>query len=46
MMFDKKFDCCVCGYDLDESSKQECQKCHDSYCDQCVDSDGNCVPCD
>lgn len=46
MYFEEKFDCMACGYDFErESNMQECRKCHDTYCDQCIDSKGACVPC-
>jgi len=46
MYFKDKFDCRSCGYDFErESEVSDCRKCHDSYCDRCVDNEGNCVSC-
>ncbi|MCK8602999.1 hypothetical protein [Desulfoferrobacter suflitae] len=46
MYFEEKFDCRSCGYDFERKSEMsECRKCSESYCEQCLDSEGNCVSC-
>lgn len=45
-MSNKMFNCAACGEDYDrESTVSECRMCHRSYCDQCIDENGICVPC-
>ena len=46
MFFENIFDCQACGYDFDrESNVDDCRKCHESFCNECVDSEGKCVSC-
>lgn len=42
----EKFSCVACGADFDrESAVSECRVCHRSYCEECIDEQGLCVPC-
>jgi hypothetical protein len=42
----EKFECAACGVAYDhEMSVHECRVCHRTYCDQCIDEEGLCVPC-
>jgi len=46
-MAGKKFECVACGKDFDrETAVSECRVCHRTYCDQCLNEEGMCVPCD
>lgn len=40
------FACAACGEDFGrETAVSECRVCHRSYCEECVDEQGICVPC-
>ena len=42
----EKFSCASCGSDFDrETAVQECRMCHRSFCQECIDEQGTCVPC-
>jgi len=41
-----KFVCAACGAEYDrETAVAECRMCHRSYCEECLDEKGFCVPC-
>jgi len=41
------FVCPSCGKEYDrETAVHECRVCHRAHCDQCVNEDNVCVPCD
>lgn len=46
-MTDKsEFACAACGQEFErETAVKECRICHRTYCDQCLDKYGTCVPC-
>lgn len=42
----QKFECAACGEVYEhEMSAQECRVCHRTYCDECINEEGLCVPC-
>ena len=42
----EQFVCAACGAEFDrETAVAECRMCHRSYCDQCLNEKGFCVPC-
>ena len=42
----QKFECVACGEVYDhEMSVHECRVCHRTYCEQCINEEGLCVPC-
>ncbi|HYA43102.1 MAG TPA: hypothetical protein VEF34_17500 [Syntrophobacteraceae bacterium] len=42
----EQFVCAACGSDYDrETAVHECRVCHRSYCEECIDEQGICVPC-
>ena len=42
----EKFECAACGAQYDhEMSVNECRFCHRTYCDECIDEEGLCIPC-
>jgi hypothetical protein len=41
-----EFACAACGAEFArEVAVHECQVCHRSYCEECLDEQGLCVPC-
>ena len=41
-----EFACAACGKEYArESAVPECRVCHRSYCEECLDEQGLCVPC-
>lgn len=46
-MSEDKFSCSACGIDFGrETAVHECRVCHRNFCDQCLDKNGLCVPCE
>jgi hypothetical protein len=46
-MAEEQFECAACGAEYDrEMAVQECRMCHRRFCDQCLNSEGICVPCE
>lgn len=46
-MAQEKFECVACGKEFDrETAVKECRTCHRTYCDECISSEGICVPCE
>ncbi len=46
MYFENKFDCSACGYDFErEDTLDDCKRCHESFCEECLDDGNNCSPC-
>jgi hypothetical protein len=42
----EQFSCAACGAEFArETAVPECRMCHRSYCEQCIDNEGICVPC-
>jgi hypothetical protein len=47
MKAEDKFACSACGLEFGhETSVNECRRCHRSYCEECIDTEGYCVPCE
>ncbi|GKT10692.1 hypothetical protein [Desulforhabdus sp. TSK] len=45
-MAQEDFSCSACGEDFDrETAVAECRMCHRSFCEECIDERGYCVPC-
>lgn len=46
-MSEEYLECSACGLEYErESSVKECRICHRTYCDECINDEGICVPCD
>lgn len=44
---DEKFVCASCGEEFDvRTAINECRQCQRMYCDECLNEEGICVPCD
>ncbi len=42
----EQFACAACGEEFArETAVSECRVCHRSYCEECLDDQGLCVPC-
>jgi uncharacterized protein YbcC (UPF0753/DUF2309 family) len=42
----EEFTCAACGADYArETAVHECRICHRTYCEECIDERGICVPC-
>ena len=43
---EEDFACAACGEEFGrETVVAECRMCHRSYCEECIDERGLCVPC-
>ncbi len=41
-----EFACAACGAEFArQTAVPECRVCHRSYCEECLDEQGMCVPC-
>ncbi len=43
----EQFACAACGEDFrHEATVTECRMCHRTFCDECINAQGICVPCE